>query len=204
MKAQTKRAAAPIAVSLAGIVAAVAGLLAAQPGRAGEFDAGLTKVMAEQVTPWLADPVVVDAIKAQNAETAGLDAAAIDGLDKEWRAQAPGGSGPLVDKVLGNDLSRFLKAKADGSNGLLLEIFVMDAKGLNVGQSGITSDYFQGDEAKWQKTYAVGPDGVLIDEVDFDDSAKAFVAQVSRTVVDPADGKAIGAVTVGINVEKLP
>lgn len=79
----------------------------------------------------------------------------------------------------------------------------MDAKGLNVGQSDVTSDYMQGDEDKWQKTYPVGPDAVFIDEVEFDDSSGQFQSQANATVTDPATGQAIGAITLGINVEKL-
>lgn len=171
---------------------------------ANDFEAGLGKVLDTQISSWLGDPIVVEAIKAQNTKNAALDQTAIDALDKQWRAEAKAGGGPLIAEVTGNALSAFLTQKAKDSNGLYLEIFVMDDKGLNVGQSDVTSDYWQGDEAKWQKTYAVGPQGKLIDEVDFDESAKAFVSQVSRTIVDPADGHAIGAITVGINVEKLP
>lgn len=80
----------------------------------------------------------------------------------------------------------------------------MDAKGLNVGQSDVTSDYMQGDEAKHQKTYVAGPKSTFIDEVEFDDSSQTFQTQISRTIIDPADGKAIGAITVGVNVENLP
>jgi hypothetical protein len=46
---------------------------------------------------------------------------------------------------------------------MITEMFVMDAKGLNVGQSDVTSDYWQGDEAKWQKTYGAGPGVVFVD-----------------------------------------
>ena len=60
----------------------------------------------------------------------------------------------MIDDILRNSLSGFLKAKKKESEGLFTEIFVMDNKGMNVGQSDITSDYWQGDEAKWIKTYA--------------------------------------------------
>src|SRR3546814_10661759 len=79
----------------------------------------------------------------------------------------------------------------------------MDDKGLNVGQSDVTSDYWQGDEAKWQKTYSVGPNAIFVDKVDQDESTQKFQTQVSMSVVDPASGKAIGAVTVGLDVEML-
>lgn len=170
---------------------------------ANDYAPQITKMFNEQVKPWLSDPVVVDAIKAQNAKTASLSDADIDKLDKQWRAEAKGGGGPLVSELLGNALSKFLAGKKAAANGVYSELFVMDAKGLNVGQSDVTSDYMQGDEGKWQKTYPVGPDAMFIDEVEFDESSKAFQSQVSATIVDPATGKPIGAITIEMNVEKL-
>jgi hypothetical protein len=79
----------------------------------------------------------------------------------------------------------------------------MDNKGLNVGQSDVTSDYWQGDEAKWQKTYSVGPAAVFVDKIEQDESTQKFQTQVSISVVDPAGGAVIGAVTVGLDVEML-
>lgn len=176
----------------------------ATPAAANEFAPQIEKVFSTSISGWLADPVVVNAIKAQNATTADYDDAKIDELDKAWRAEAKAGGGTLIDSVLANDLSKFLKGKKDGSEGLFSEIFIMDAKGLNVGQSDVTSDYMQGDEAKHQKTYGAGPKATFIDEVEFDDSSQTFQTQISQTIVDPADGKAIGAITVGVNVENLP
>ena len=170
---------------------------------ANDYAPQITKLFNEQIKPWLSDPAVIDAVKAQNAKTASLSDADIDKLDKQWRAEAKGGGGPLVNELLGNALSKLLAGKKQGANGVISELFVMDAKGLNVGHSDVTSDYMQGDEGKWQKTYSVGPDAVFIDEVEFDESSKAFQSQVSATVVDPASGKPIGAITIGVNVENL-
>ena len=169
---------------------------------ANDFAPQIQAVFDEQVKPWLSDPAVINAIKAQNEKNAGVTEADIDSLDKQWRAEAKAGSGPLVDGTLGNELSAFLKGKKDAGGGIFSEIFVMDNKGLNVGQSDVTSDYMQGDEAKWQKTYSVGPDAVFIDEVEFDDSTESFQSQISATISD--GGAAIGAITLGINVEELP
>lgn len=171
---------------------------------ANEFAAPLKRFVEEQLRPWLKDAALVEAIKAQNAKHAGLSQADIDQLDKTWRAEAKKKGGPLVDEVQGRPLSAFLKGKKDSSDGLIDEMFVMDNRGLNVGQSDVTSDYWQGDEPKWQKTYPAGAGGIFVDEVEFDESTKSYQAQVSATVVDPASGTAIGAITVGVNVEKLP
>lgn len=185
------------------LIAAAVGLMMPTLAMANDFEPQIRAYVDGNVKPWLADPAVVDAVKAQNEKTGGLSAGDIDALDKQWRSEAEAGSGPLVDDLMGRSLSKFLAEKKSASDGLVTEIFVMDAKGLNVGQSDITSDYMQGDEAKWQQTYGVGPDAVFVDEVEFDESTQSFQSQVSVTIADPASGEAIGAVTIGLSVEKL-
>lgn len=177
--------------------------LAVSPASANEFRPQLEALMAQDVQPWLADAVVIDAIKAANDRHAALTEAEIEGLDQQWRSEVDAGSGPLMDDVLTSELSAFLSERKTEMDGKVSEMFVMDNRGLNVGQSDVTSDYWQGDEDKWQKTFQVGPDAVYVDEVEFDDSAQAFLSQISRTIVDPATGEAIGAITVGVNVEAL-
>lgn len=152
---------------------------------------------------WLADPLVIDSIKAQNKLHADVDQAGIDRMDKTWREESKAGSGPMIDRVLGNELSAYLKRIQEESNGLITEIFVMDDKGLNVGQSDVTSDYWQGDEDKWQKTYQQGADAVFVDAVELDESSQRYQTQVSVAIADPATGNVIGAVTIGIDAEGL-
>lgn len=182
-------------------VVAIATGLGSTMAMAGEYDAQVKAAYEKFVAGWLSDPAVVSAIKAQNEKHASMDAAAIDVADKEWRAQKKAGGGAMVDAVLGNPLSGFLKGKKDAAGGVITEMFIMDNKGMNVGQSDVTSDYMQGDEAKWQKSYGAGDGAMFIDEVEFDDSTKSFQVQVSGTVSD--GGAPIGAITVGMNVEKL-
>lgn len=172
------------------------------PALANEFEAPL-KAQAEVIKVWLSDPVIIAAINSQNAANAKLTQADIDALDKQWRAETTAADQPLIQKTLGNSLSAFLKQKQTSSNGLYAEIFVMDNHGLNVGQSEITSDYWQGDEDKWQKTYSAGANAIHLSEVEKDESTQAFQAQLSLPVVDPASAAVIGAVTIGINVEAL-
>lgn len=155
------------------------------------------------LTSWLGDKTLIAAVKAQNAKHAALTQPDIDKLDKDWRAQVDAAQKPLIDGVLKNELSVFLSKKKDESKGVITEVFVMDDKGLNVGQSDITSDYWQGDEGKWQKTFKVGPDAIFLDKVEKDESTQTLQMQVSVTIKDPETGKAIGAATFGINVNEL-
>ncbi len=189
---------------LIGIVLAFAG---ASPVGANDFEKQMRAYYDAKIRPLLKDPELVALVKAQNEKHAGLEAngAKVDELDKQWRAEAKaGGKGPLIDDLMGRPLSAKLKAFKQASGGVIVELFLMDNKGLNVAQADITTDYNQADEGKWQKTFLVGPDAIFVDQVDFDESSKAFSAQINGTIVDPADGKPIGAVTVGLAVEKLP
>jgi hypothetical protein len=189
---------------LKGIVTGIAGTLFATAAWASDAHvAPMTDFAKSTVKQWISNDVVIQAVKAQNAKHAGLSQADIDAMDKDWRAQTGASSKPMIDAVLGNALSNFLKQQQDGAQGVVTEVFVMDNLGLNVGQSEVTSDYWQGDEAKWQKTYQAGADAIFIDEVEMDESTQAFQSQLSMSIVDPATGEVIGAITVGVNIDAL-
>lgn len=153
--------------------------------------------------PWLNDEIIITTIKAQNEKVADMSEEDIIALDKEWREQISSDAKPFIDEVLDRPLSKFLAAKQSESAGLISELFVMDAKGMNVGQSSLTSDYWQGDEAKWQKTYLEGADAIFIDSAEVDGSTGALQSQASIAISDPATGEVIGAITIGINLDAL-
>lgn len=187
------------------VIAAVAvTALAADRGvdaAGSDYRQAIRSEVVPDVKAWANSPSVINAINEQNRRHATLTSDQIERLDRAWREETKTASGPTIDGVLGNDLSSYLRKVQRDAQGLYTEIFVMDNKGLNVGQSNLTSDYWQGDEAKWQKTYLAGADSMLIDEVEFDESTQTFQSQLSLPVIDPATDQVIGAVTVGVNVE---
>jgi hypothetical protein len=172
--------------------------LAAEP-----HEAPIRDFADDTVSGWISDSTVINAVKAQNRRNANLTQAEIDALDKQWRSETKTSNRPLIDRILANEVSGFLKKAKSKSGGLVTEVFVMDNQGLNVGQSDVTSDYWQGDEAKWKNTYLAGPDAVFIDEVEHDESTQTFQSQLSMSIKDPETGEVIGAITVGIDVEAL-
>lgn len=187
------------------LAAGVAGatLLAGPASAEGKHEAPIRAMVEKSMRAWAHDPIVIAAIKEQNERHAKLTQADIDTLDKQWRAEVKAADKPLIAKTMGNTLSTYLKKVEADSKGVYTEIFVMDNKGLNVGQSDVTSDYWQGDEDKWQKTFLVGADAVFVDKVEKDESSQQLQSQVSFSIVDPASKQVIGAVTVGVNVEAL-
>jgi hypothetical protein len=62
---------------------------------------------------------------------------------------------------------------------------------------------WQGDEDKFTKVFPQGADGVLLGEVEYDDSTAMYSAQVSITIVDPDSKTAIGTLTVGLDAQAL-
>lgn len=178
-------------------------LVAASPmAQAAEPHAAMQAYVENGIMGWAQDATIVDAIKTQNGMTAGYDATQIDELDQTWRAEV-GTASDLIDGVLMNAAADFLRSQIDASGGRITEVFIMDAQGLNVAASGATSDYWQGDEAKFQQTYPMGAGAVHFGEIEFDESSQTYQAQISITIVDPANGQPIGAMTVGIDADSL-
>ena len=188
---------------LINLIATLAIIAGTHSAGASEFDAKLGDLASREISGWASNPVIVAAIRAQNQLTRNYTDAEIASLDKSWRSEVGMSAQPTINPVLDNAASEFLRGKRDDSKGLFTEIFIMDGRGLNVAASDVTSDYWQGDEAKWQETYPVGPNAVHISEVELDESTQIYQSQVSLTITDPATGETIGAVTIGVNVELL-
>ncbi len=168
---------------------------------ADEVSDSLTRMARTEVQEWLNSAIVRDQVKAQNSKHGGMSETEIIALDKQWRAETAASDQPLIRQVLATPLSSYLAEVKEKSGGKYTEIFVMDSVGLNVGQSDVTSDYWQGDEAKWQQTFKVGPDAIHIGDVEMDESTQQLQVQLSLPVVE--NGAVIGAVTIGINVDAL-
>lgn len=139
----------------------------------------------------------------QNVKYKDFNSDDIERLDKQWVEETKTDSKPLISATLSNPLSAYLTRIQAHSSGLYTEIFVMDKNGLNVGQSNISSDYWQGDEAKFQKTYPLGGDAVFIDEPEYNDETGTWNAQVNVSISDGTDPAAIGAVTIEVNLTEL-
>lgn len=169
------------------------------PAMAVDVPPAMTGFAQEQMQLVANSPAIIDAIMLQNKKTAGLSEAEIIELDNTWRAEVDSTDRPLIMSKLNNPVSVFLSGLVERSNGVITEVFVMDARGLNVGQSSVTSDYWQGDEAKFTETFPKGAKAMHISEVELDESTNAYQGQVSITITAPGSDTPIGAVTFGID-----
>ncbi|QGZ35839.1 hypothetical protein GH266_15875 [Stappia indica] len=180
---------------------ALSGQAAAEPP-APDIKALVDDAFIAQTREWLANPIVQLSINAQNELRGDLGQAEIDALDQQWVAERESNDKPLISATLSAPLSIYLLRVQAKTLGLYTEIFVMDAHGLNVGQSSITGDYWQGDEAKFQKTFPNGANAVFLDEPEWDGDRRIWIAQLNLTIADDT-AKPIGAATVEINLTEL-
>lgn len=183
--------------------AVMAALTLSAPAAAGEFTDAMQDYYDTSITSWMGQPEFADAIIAANAVTGAYSQADIDALDLQWRGEIGTSSTPTITPVLEHAVAATLRDVVAQSGGSITEIILMDAQGLNVAVSGITSDMWQGDEAKHQQTYGVGPDALHLSEVELDESTQTYQGQISFPITDPASGAVIGAMTVGVNVNSL-
>jgi hypothetical protein len=139
---------------------------------------------------------IVAAVKAQNAKNMSLSS--IKEMDDKWKSTA--GIADFMTALMESECGKYLRGVQE-ANPFYAEIFVMDNLGANVCQTDKTSDYWQGDEAKFQKSFNDGKGAIFVDEVEFDDSTQSYLCQVSVPVME--NGKAIGAITFGIDIDKL-
>ena len=152
---------------------------------------------------WIENAIVIEAIKQQNSRHESLQESVILELDKQWRAERKVEDKPLIESILSTPLSDYLKQIKAEKPKLYNEIFVMDNKGLNVGQSDVTSDYWQGDEAKWKETYLNGPGAIHIGDYEFDESTQKYQTQLSVSITDPDTDTVIGAITLGLDAWEI-
>jgi len=141
------------------------------------------------------DTTIIAAVRTHNSLKMGL--AEIRRADAAWPKDSD--STPLVRNVLAGDVAKYLKKVAPANRGFI-EVLLMGGLGELVAATNRTSDYWQGDEPKWQRAYAGGKGSTFVDRLRFDESTRAKIAQISVPVMD--GNRAIGAITFGIDVAR--
>lgn len=159
------------------------------------MNAATKELVLTALLPEFGNKIFVAGIEAQNAKKLTMEK--IQEIDKAWMEAEE--ELPIMKEMTTNAVAEEIKRIAK-ANPKILEAFVMDNQGANVGQNEITSDYWQGDEAKWQNSFKNGEGGLDVGKVSFDKSANAQIQQVSLPVVNDK-GEVIGAVTWGLRVD---
>lgn len=145
---------------------------------------------------WSTDQALIDAVRQQNSE--GLTLATIQERDAVWSATS--GVDDFMAELMSSAVAKHMLT-LEQSKPYFVEFFLMDNQGANVAMTNKTSDYWQGDEEKFTESFKGGAGNTYMSDVKFDESSQAYLVQVSIPIMD--GDKAIGAMTIGVNLDEL-
>ena len=123
--------------------------------------------------------------------------------DKEWVSHTSN-TLPFMNDIIYNSISDKLRNKIsyyeDVFDTLVVsEIFITNAYGANIAQSGLTTDYRQDDETWWQMAKR---DGNYVQDLEFDESANVFSVNMGIRI-DDENENFLGVMKVVLNINEV-
>ncbi|TVP91994.1 MAG: hypothetical protein EA348_02915 [Pseudomonadaceae bacterium] len=163
----------------------------------------IARVHQQRYAHWTRLPDIIAAVHQQNSQHQGISQTRIDQLDQQWMTETALRKQPLIDSVLDRPLSRWLQTQQGRSARLITEIMITDRHGLNVAISEITTDYWQGNEAKFQQVFFRDDDQPFLGPLEYDQSSQRYHVHVSSQIRDPDSDQAIGVLVIGLDIGKV-
>jgi hypothetical protein len=125
-------------------------------------------------------------------------------LDERWQDSDPNEPDSVAYNLIHNEsgeiIRQFIQEDIDSESKFkYAEIFVTNAYGANVAQSGKTSDFRQDDEEWWQESKK---HGIFLSEGGFDESSGVYSSDIAIQVLDK-EGRFIGVLKAVISVEPI-
>ena len=155
----------------------------------------------EHVTSEIAtDPRIIELVRESNDQNRNISLSQIKRLDANW--MAADGIDEFIKGFITSETSQILQEFQDTNDGYP-EIFIADAKGLIVGLTNKTSDYYQADEDWWVQGYNEGRGQFFHGEIEFDESAQSEAIALYNPIMDPDTGNAIGVMKVIVNITAI-
>lgn len=164
---------------------------------APEIESVLSQQMGSLMTLGVSS-VFLNEVLSANEKNKELTFDDITRLDDEWIASK--NVTPFIYQLLSNEIAKQLSAFQD-KNQSFKEIFVADARGLNIGLTNKTSDYYQADESWWVNAYNGGSGRPLHGNIEFDQSAQTEAISIYVPVMK--GDKAIGVIKGVIDLSAI-
>ncbi|MBN1984320.1 MAG: hypothetical protein JW795_22540 [Chitinivibrionales bacterium] len=144
-----------------------------------------------KIKEFVQSPIIIESVNEQNKRGTSLEM--IKKTDTDWIEHK---NDDLATQLQNNKTGALLKKLIFDNSTLYVESFLCDNQGAVVGEYPRTTDYWQGDEDKFIKSYNNGNGVVYIGPFEFDESSKTVGVQLSIPVEDT--GKTIGVLVVGL------
>lgn len=174
----------------------IPGLVTAQEEMDQDELQALLKAKMRTVQHMALNPVLIEAVRRQNAEKLAINS--IKERDDDWKATKS--LTPFKRSLQDNSAGKLLKRYVS-RNPSLNEAFLTDNQGANVAAFPATSDYWQGDEEKWTGSFNDGTGQMFLGPLERDDSTNTVAVQVSAPLFH--QGETIGVLVVGVTFDYL-
>lgn len=142
-------------------------------------------------------------VKEYNLKHAGMNNEARDAyfkeMDRRWEKAAD--NDPLITEYTESAVGKRLKEIADNDPSIA-EIFITDKYGGLVAASNKTSDFYQGDEDWWKRSFDNGKGSIFIDQAGFDASSKVLSIAIALPIRD-ASQEVIGVCKNVMEINRL-
>jgi hypothetical protein len=149
------------------------------------------------------DPVLIEALRRQNAALGGKDEAWALEQDRIWNAERLQGGGALQQAAMELPASRHLRDVVLASNDLVSHAFLIDASGWMAAQPYLSFNFRQSDKPKFHYTFPFGAGGKDISWLQASWDGGHPVCWRAETMVDPASRTPIGVIALEVNYLKV-
>jgi hypothetical protein len=143
------------------------------------------------------DPLIIKTIRESNVKNKYISLKEIMRLNKRWIAAE--GIDEFIKGFIANQCAQRLIEFQEAHDGYS-EIFISDEKGLVVGATNKTSDYYQAGEDWWVKGYNEGRGKYFYGEIEYDENAMSEAIPIYVPIIDLDTKRAIGVMKVIIDI----
>ena len=145
-------------------------------------------------------PELIQLVKRVDNTNKTITLDEIKARDREW--QNSNKLNDFIKSFLTNEIAQAV-FKFQQKHDEFAEIFITDSRGAIIGITNRTSDYYQADEAWWQKAYNQGKGLIYFGEIEYDDSSKTESIPIYITFWDPQSRQVLGVMKATLAIAAI-
>ena len=145
------------------------------------------------------DPILIVALREQNAALADKDDAWALERDRAWNAERLSGGGPVQAAAMQSEASVHLRDIVSESDGLVSHAFLIDAKGRMAAAPFLSYNFWQFNKPKFHYTFPKGAGARDVSWLEMSWDGSHPVCWRAETMVDPATNAPIGVLALEVN-----
>ncbi|TGN40413.1 transporter substrate-binding domain-containing protein [Marinobacter confluentis] len=123
-------------------------------------------------------------------------------LDAQWQALAPSHYSDMARRVADQDASVAMAQWQKRHETLVTEVMLTNSVGTLVAMSQLTSDFWQGDEPKFERHIRGDTRDIYVSPIRYDASTSRFQVTVSMPIIRKGQWLPAGVLVIGLDVEQ--